>query len=253
MSPDIWTRCAGGSDRVHPIRVRPVRVVEGQHVLATRRLVDSREEQELLEELLERVKPPLADDVRHLHYLLAAPFRYPPLRHGSRFGTRRERGILYASENVAAAMAEVAYYRFVFRAGTRAVLPQTSIELTSFRLAVATGRAADLTRPPFDAFRGALSSPTSYAESQALGAAARADGVEVLRYRSARDPRHGINLALLSPASLASPQPRGLATWHCVTTDARVEILRKDFRHNRLFAFARETFLVDGVLPIPAA
>ncbi|GAB4223805.1 MAG: RES family NAD+ phosphorylase [Acidobacteriota bacterium] len=233
------------------LAARPVRVVEGQHVLATRRLVDSREEQELLESLLERVKPPLADDVRHLHYLLAAPFRYPPLRHGTRFGRPTERGILYASERVATAMAEVAYYRFVFREHTSARLPPTSVELTSFRVALETPRALDLLRPPYAERADEISSPTSWRASQEIGAAARRAGIEVLRYRSARDPRGGANLAVLAPRAIADPQPRRLENWQCVTDDVRVEIVRKDFRRDRVFAFPRETFLVDGTLPIP--
>ena len=235
-----------------PLAARPVRVVEGQHVLATRRLVDSREEQELLEALLERVKPPLVDDVGRLHYLLAAPFRYPPLRHGSRFARPTERGVLYASERVATAMAEVAYYRFVFRAHTRARLPQTSVELTSFRVAIATPRALDLLRPPHLERVADLSSPTSWRASQELGSEARRRGIEVLRYRSARDPRGGANLAVLSPRAIADPRPRRLENWQCVTDDARVEIVRKDFLRDRVFAFTRETFLVDGAFPLPS-
>ena len=107
MSSSIWTRCAGASE-VRPLRLSPWRAVEAQHQVSTRKLVDSVEEQILLEELIERAKPP---DVTHgkTHYLLATPFRYPPLRYGSRFGGRHERGIWYGSETRGTAFAEVAY------------------------------------------------------------------------------------------------------------------------------------------------
>ena len=62
--------------------------------IATRKLVDSLAEQELLEKLLEGAKPP-APGAR-VHYLLSTPFRYPPLPHGSRFGRATERGIVQA-------------------------------------------------------------------------------------------------------------------------------------------------------------
>src|SRR3954463_15070833 len=109
MSSSIWTRCAGDSE-IRPLDVSPWRVVEAQHQLSTRKLVDSAEEQMLLEDLIERSKPPATAGTR-LHYLLATPFRYPPLRHGSRFGSRFVRGIWYGSETRRTAFAEVAYYR----------------------------------------------------------------------------------------------------------------------------------------------
>ena len=92
MSPSIWTRCAARC-KPRTITLIAFRVVESQHVVSTRKLVDSGEEQALLEELVDRVKPPLPSDpeLRRLHYLLSTPFRHPPLRYGSRFGTRAPR------------------------------------------------------------------------------------------------------------------------------------------------------------------
>jgi hypothetical protein len=56
------------------VRVRTAlawRGVEAQHVVATMRLVDSSEEQALLEELLETSKPALPATQRPMHYLLS--------------------------------------------------------------------------------------------------------------------------------------------------------------------------------------
>ena len=96
MSSNIWTRCAGTSE-FQPLALSPWRAVEAQHLVSTRKLVDSADEQILLEELIDRAKPPDRTGGTH-HYLLSTPFRYPPLRHGSRFGSRHERGIWYGSE-----------------------------------------------------------------------------------------------------------------------------------------------------------
>jgi len=85
MSSSIWTRCAGDSE-LKPLRLQPWRAVEAQHQLSTRKLVDSAEEQTLLEELIDGAKPPETFGGK-FHYLLSTPFRYPPLPHGSRFGT----------------------------------------------------------------------------------------------------------------------------------------------------------------------
>src|SRR5690606_40733910 len=73
MSSSIWTRCAGASE-LRPLRLEPWRVVEAQHRVSTRKLVDTLEEQALLEDLIERAKPPDPTGGR-LHYLLATPFR----------------------------------------------------------------------------------------------------------------------------------------------------------------------------------
>src|SRR5512134_2866536 len=115
MSRTIWTRC-GGRANLRRLAGTAWRVVEGQHVVSTRKLVDSAAEHEILESLIEEVKPPLPDEpeFRGLHYLLVTPFRYPPLRHGSRFATRTERSLWYGSTRPRTAFAETAYYRLLF-------------------------------------------------------------------------------------------------------------------------------------------
>ena len=82
MSSNIWTLCAGDSE-LRQLQLVAWRAVEAQHQVSTRKLVDTAAEQELLEELIETAKPPDITGGR-VHYLLSTPFRYPPLRHGSR-------------------------------------------------------------------------------------------------------------------------------------------------------------------------
>jgi hypothetical protein len=256
VSSSIWTRCAARSSEralLRRLRAEAWRVVEAQHVISTRKLVDSDEEQRLLEELLDRSKPAAPRDApRGLHYLLATPFRYPPLRHGSRFGARSEPGVWYGSEQLPTAFAEAAYYRLVFLQGTTATLSPLIAELSAFSVPLATAHGVDLTRPPFDAHRAELGSPTSYAATQQLGREMRAAGVEAFRYRSARDPRGGCNLGCFSPRAFAARRPRRLSAWTSVTTPERVEIARKDLLRRERYAFPRATFEVAGVLPQPA-
>src|SRR5512140_435060 len=123
MSASIWTRCAGRTE-LRRLVAEPWRTVEAQHVVSTRALVDSLEEQALLEQLLDDAKPPVppGPEFAGLHYLLATPFRYPPLAWGSRFGRRHERGIWYGSESCETALAELSYYRLLFFEGTKAKL-----------------------------------------------------------------------------------------------------------------------------------
>ena len=55
---DIWQACAG-VEQIIPLRGRLVRLVENQGQVATLQLVDTLEEQALLEQLLESSKPSL--------------------------------------------------------------------------------------------------------------------------------------------------------------------------------------------------
>jgi hypothetical protein len=192
MSSSIWTQCAGDS-RGRALALDPFRVVESQHQISTRKLVDSDAEQLVLEQLIETAKPPDPTPSARLHYLLSTPFRYPPLRHGSRFGTRYERGLWYGSETRRATFAETAYYRLLFLEATAADLGTVQVGLSVFRVRTRTRRGIDLTTAPFDRFQGSLVSKTSYEATQALGSAMRRGGVEVFRYRSARDVAGGTN------------------------------------------------------------
>lgn len=253
VSPTIWTRYAARVDFA-VLTARPWRVVEAQHVVATRKLVDSDGEQHLLEELIERAKPPVPPEpeFEELHYLLSTPFRYPPLPYGSRFGTRAERGLWYGGEALRTAFAEAAYYRLVFLEGTEAELEPVVVDLTAFRARVWSERAVDLTREPFAAHGAEISSPVTYAASQVLGREMRAAGVEAFRYRSARDVEAGANLGLFTPAAFASRRPDSPQTWYCVATREVVELSRRDLLERGAFRFPRERFELEGELPAPA-
>lgn len=248
MSSSIWTQCAGDSE-IHALRLAPWRAVEAQHEVSTRKLVANAQEQVLLEDLIDRAKPP--DLTRgNLHYLLATPFRYPPLRWGSRFGTRQERGIWYGAESREAMFAEVAYYRLVFLEGTHAELGAVSTMLTAFRVTARSNRGIDLVSPPFSTHRSKITSPTSYAETQPLGRAMRDAGVELFRYPSARDPRGGTNMGAFSPTVFGRSKPRDFENWQCTATKALVELAKRDYFGREVRSFPRATFNVDGNLPI---
>jgi hypothetical protein len=247
MSSSIWTRCAGDSE-LRTLRLAAWRAVEAQHQLSTRKLVDSAAEQIVLEGLIEQSKPP-AISGRRLHYLLSTPFRYPPLRHGSRFGARFERGIWYGSTSRRTAFAEVAYYRLLFLEGTTADLGTLSVPLTAFTVRVHSDHGIDLTAAPFARYRKAIASPTDHGAAQALGTSMRAAGVEAFLYPSARDAEGGINVGVFSPAAFAESRPRQMKTWHCVANRELVEFTTRDFFERESVSFDRQVFLVSGALP----
>jgi hypothetical protein len=229
------------------------RVVESQYITSTRKLVDSDEEQELLERMLERVKPPVPPDPRlsRLHFLLYTSFRHAPLPHGSRFGARSEGGIWYGSLELPTAFAEVAYYRLLFLDATAADLGTVTVELSAFQAAIRTRKGADLTRAPFAAHAARISSKTSYSASQLLGRELRRRGIETAIYHSARDQQRGKNVALFAPV-FARRTPSALRTWVCTATRDRVEISKKDVLRKQRYAFERQQFEVAGRLPAPA-
>ena len=86
------------------------RLVEAQHVVSTMALVDSLDEQAVLEQVLETTKPPVPPDCRHLHYLIYSPFRYGVYPTDSRFRRRgTSTGVFYAAEDPLTAAAETAW------------------------------------------------------------------------------------------------------------------------------------------------
>jgi len=257
MLSSIWTQCAGDSE-LRTLRLTAWRVVESQHHISTRKLVDSAEEQSLLESLIEQSKPP--DSTRgRLHYLLFTPFRYPPLRHGSRFGARHERGIWYGSETRHTAFAEVAYYRLLFIAGSHADFGTVRTPLTAFTVRMHTDHGVDLIAHPFADFRAELASPTRYGATQALGAAMRNAGVEMFRFASARDTAShaGANVGAFVPQVFGTAKPRNFEAWHCYASTQRVEFTSGDFltkaiANRETCVFEATQFMVDGVLPMAA-
>ena len=208
----------------------------------------------MLEELIERGKPPLPREPAFagLHYLLATPFRYPPLPHGSRFGTRFERGIWYGAVARRTAFAEAAYYRLLFLEGTAAPLAPLLVDLSLLQARIDARRGVDLSAGAFRAHRATIASPTEYGPTQGCGRDLRAAGVEAFRYPAARDVRGGIGVGVLSPVAFARREPSQPQTWYCVATTEAVEVTKKDVFHRRSYRFPRSDFEVGGRLPAPA-
>lgn len=228
------------------------RIVESQEQVATNRLVSSLEEQALLESLLELSKPPVPPGCENLHYLLSTPFRYPPLRHGSRFGSRFEPSLFYASRTTATVLAEAAYYRLLFWHGM-AVPPVIALKTqhTLFGGRFRTEHGLRLQKPPFESFRARLADPSDYRATQELGACLRREGVEAFEFRSARDPSGGTNVAIFRPEALSVTRPVFSESWLCETAPAGVDFYCADTRE--VLGYRLETFLVSDRLPMPAA
>jgi RES domain len=207
---------------IRRIAAKPWRVVEAQHRASTMRLVDTLEEQRLLEDLLEASKPPLPEEAKSLHYLLATPFRYPaPPPAGSRFRGIGDPGVWYGASAVHASLAEVAYWRMRFLADSPATPDLPPVPHTAFRASVA-GNSIVLTDAPFQPDRAAWENPQSYVATQAIAREARALGVALIRYRSVRDPQHRPCTAVLTPKAFRQGEPLEQQTWLIKVTRERV-------------------------------
>ena len=228
-------------------------MVEAQFRNSTRKLVDSDAEQQVLEDLIDRrAKLPVPAGFEDLHYLLYTPFRHPPLRNGSRFGTRLERGILYGARELPTAFAEVAYYRLVFLDGTSADLGDLHLDLTAFWFGISAARGVDLSQPPFAAEEARISSKSRYSDSQRLGAEMRRDGVQACLYVSARAEGRALNVAVFENV-FRPGQPLREEPWTCTANRSGAAFrARSLLAPERRHAFARAQFEVAGRLPAPA-
>jgi hypothetical protein len=220
------------------------RVVEAQHVVSTMMLVDTLEEQALLEQILDDSKPKVPAECRHLHYLLFTPFRYgAPYPKGSRF--RRAGltpGVFYASAQPATAVAEMAFWRLLFYAESPGTpWPANPGEYTAFSVRYSAGKGLDLMRPPLNRDADTWTHPTEYAPCQALADTAREAGVLAIRYQSARAA--GPNVALLTCAAFASREPVERQSWR-IDVGARGVRAICHFPEQRL-SFDRTAFARD--------
>lgn len=228
MPANTWTPTALRSE-ARPWQGSGWRAVEAQHKVSTMALAHgSLRDQALLEDILEEAKPPLPKSAEGLHWLLSTPFRYAPLRGGSRFRSRGEPGVFYGAEDRKTACAEVGYWRWKFWVDSAGLRQESkSVQLTLFEFHAKTAHAVDLSQPPLSADHAIWTHPANYEATQQLATSAREAGIELIRYESARNPR-GICLALMTAQTFRNVkrpwrnnqqtwtlhiQPPGLLTW----------------------------------------
>jgi hypothetical protein len=146
MSSSTWTAAALSDARA--LAGICWRLVEAQHHVSTMKLVDTNDEQEVLENLIEITKPVVPPECSGLDYLLSTPFRYgAPYPTGSRF--RRPGmtdGVFYAAATPQTAVAEMAFYCLLFFAESpHTQWPSNPAEYTAFSAKYAAEKAIDLT------------------------------------------------------------------------------------------------------------
>lgn len=237
----IWTE-SEGIKLVKNLKLEPWRMVESQHISSSRDLVESREEHDLLEELLENSKQGIANNK---HYLIYTPFRYPPLKYGSRFGNTYEQSLWYGSINLLTVLAEVAFYRLKFFADTSADLEYIEIPMTAFKAYIQTENGIDLTTPHFKKYQDKISNKTSYADSQKLGADMRDANIEAFIFNSARDKTFGKNVAAFTPDAFKMKDNQyitDMQNWRCIANQNIIEFSRDEILCRKHHEFFKEEF-----------
>lgn len=201
MSSSTWTPHAVASES-QPCDLTLWRAVEAQHVVATRALVDSLAEQEVLESVLETSKPPVPAGSAGQDYLLYTPFRYPPPLRGSRFRSYGDPGVWYGAEAVRTSCAELGYWRWRFVRDSHGLTRLDGVPHTVLQ-AIARGNSVDLRREPFLRDGRIWTHSADYDGCQAFARAAREAELRIIRYASVRDPEHGGCGAVLDSRAFA--------------------------------------------------
>lgn len=247
----IW-QAGNGQQHIRTVSGRLFRLVSSQEQAATLSLVDTLAEQAVLEQLLEGTKPAVPQVADSLHYLLKAPFRYPPLKWGSRFGGVHEPGIFYGGCTIEVCLAESAFYLLLFWQSIAAppVKPLLRSAHTLFSVGYHTKRGVCLQLAPFAQYQAELTSKTSYQHTQQLGSAMRAAGVELFEYRSARSEPAADCVGLFSATAFSARQPNQSSQWLCELSAEQVAF--KQNGDTQVYQFKATQFRVDGKLPMPA-
>lgn len=214
MDLPIWIQDALRSEQ-KPVDKTFWRCVEAQHVVSTLQLVDTLDEQHLLEDILEETKPPVPPECEDLHYLYMTPFRYGLYPNGSRFRKAGPTpGVYYVSQKPSTAIIETAFHLLLFYADSPGTpFPSRPSKHTVFDVRVKTARAIDLIAKPFSDARDIWMHPSDYEPCQQLEELARADDIQLIRYASVRDPDHKPNAAILTCEAFATTAPTWNQTW----------------------------------------
>lgn len=203
-------------------------------------LVDTLDEQTLLEQLLEQSKPSVLETRQSLHWLLFTPFRYPPLPGGSRFRGPADPGVFYGADARSTACAELGYWRWRLLMDSPELDNIEPLPQTLFQTPV-RGETIDLRQPPFSEQANRWLDPADYSACQALARSARNHDIDIIRYQSVRDPEGGACAALLTHRAFAANMPSKSETWMLSVSKQLVS-----WRLDSIFETGSFEFKTDG-------
>lgn len=234
MSYRTWTADALKSNVKHT-KGECWRLVEAQHRVSTLKIVDTLQEQERLEYLLEDVKPPIPDELLNFDPLLYTPFRYGPYKDGTRFRRPSQKeGAFYASMMITTALAEMAFYRFLFfKESPDTPVPVNACDYTAFCVPYETSKLLDLTSEPLNKNVSEWCDKQNYEPCQHLADQAREADIEILKSFSVRCPKKGKNITIISWKAFKTKKPTQPRTWKMSIKKTEI-IVSSDFPKQRI-------------------
>jgi hypothetical protein len=221
---------------VVPLQGMVLRLVQRQGIDSLAPLVDDLSQLARLEALVETSKPQLP-----------APFRYTPLRHGSRFGSRQNRGMFNGSRSRGGSLVEGAYYALLFWDGLIDPPPAPiRRRQTLFSVLLNAARGLQLQAFADEGTQARLRDPLHYGSTQQLGEWMRDQGFEAFDYLSARSQDSLMQVGVLTPAVFHSTPFDQVEITTELTGDHVCFLCHDD---DQLHHYPRELFLIDGQLP----
>lgn len=219
MSSTIWTPSSLATE-AGAWRGKVWRMVDAQAAFVTARLVDTRREQVLLDQLLDlaasMATPDIAIGLRHFAPLLATPFKRPSPPGGSRFRRESDPGVFHAADSPGTAAAELGYSRWRFLQASPAIERLAPTAHTAFPCVVMC-HGLDLRRECFAADVSAWCQAADFRSSQGLARMAREAHLQSIVYpsmfcrsivdSSPRRDHRGWCLALLDADGFAMTEP----------------------------------------------
>jgi len=221
------------------LRGTVLRLVQQQGINSLEPLVDNLEQLARLEAMVETSHP-----------LLTTPFRYLPLRHGSRFGSRQYRGMFYGSRSRSGCLVEGAYYGLLFWEGLIDP-PAAPIRRrqTLFSVLLNASRALRLQAIAAESAQASLRDPLAYGPTQQLGAWMRDQGIGAFEYLSARSRDALVQVGVFTPAVFQSTPFDQVEISTEISADHTTFLCHDD---GKLHRFGRELFMIEGAFPVAA-
>ncbi|WP_440616429.1 RES family NAD+ phosphorylase [Cysteiniphilum sp. 6C5] len=226
-------------------RLTVYKSIETQNTASTLKLTNGNiQEQERLEQLLEEKAKPNTKYVDH-HYLIYTPFRYPPLKYGSRFGSIYEKSLWYGSSNKETSLSESAFYFFNFNRQAN-INDTLYFERTVFSVQCNIQNFLDLTKiKRLD--HKLLTSKNSYAYTQQLSKSMRKNSIEAFLYESARYSGNK-NFASYTPNVFKKNSLKIMPTYIGVFTPKEITY-KSTIHHDEVYTYSVDDFLDDSRLP----
>ncbi len=231
-----------------PLQGTVLRLVQQQGIDSLAPLVDNLQQLARLEALVETSKPQLqaAGSAEPSHPLFTTPFRYPPLRHGSRFGSRQNRGMFYGSRSRSGSLVEGAFYALLFWEGLIDPPPAPiRRRQTLFSVLLNAARGLQLQAIADEGAQASLRDPMHYGPTQQLGEWMRDQGLEAFEYFSARSFESLVQVGVFTP-KVFQTAPFDQVEITAEVTGEHASFLCHD--NNLLHRYPRKQFLMDGQL-----